>query len=48
MNALVVGEHGDDHDYEKTLRIDFAKTGSRFDLLERAKNWLWRLANSRR
>jgi len=25
-------EHGDDHDYEKTLRIDFAKTD-----LERAE-----------
>jgi|GEM_PF-5364376 len=31
-------EHGDDHDSEETLRIDFATTGSRFDLPERAKN----------
>ena len=40
MNGLVVEEHGDDHDYEKTLRIDFAKTARVSTFWSGMKNWL--------
>jgi len=30
MNGLIVGECEDDHDNEKTLRADFAKTARGF------------------
>ena len=33
-------EHGDDHDYEKTLRIDFAKTARVSTFWSGLKNWL--------